>query len=284
MCGARRAFDGADGAVRKAAWEKQLAELGAQALAAADAPASVIESVAANEVMTAAYRTVRNPDLPRALRALDRLAERAPESIRRETLESVYLEALKKADDASYLGRLKQLAAGTDQGLATMAKNKLAAVALSTTPVELKFPDLDGREVDLAKYRGKVVLLDFWATWCVPCMEEMPNLKAVYQKYHDQGFEIIGITDDIVPKDPAHPRGSEKSLAQLKAFLVKENMPWPQLWDTRVRARPGVKMLLQQFDVQSLPTGMLFDKDGRLYTKDNHAGQLEANVKKLLGL
>ncbi|MSU25233.1 MAG: TlpA family protein disulfide reductase, partial [Opitutus sp.] len=69
----------------------------------------------------------------------------------------------------------------------------------------------------------------FLATWCVPCREELPTIKAVYQKYHDRGFEIIGITDDIVPKDPRNPRGSEKSLAQLQAFFVKENMPWPQL-------------------------------------------------------
>lgn len=115
-------------------------------------------------------------------------------------------------------------------------------------------------------------------------MEAMPNIKAVHQKYHDQGFEVIGITDDILPRDPQNPRGAEKSLAQLKAFLAKENMPWPQLWDTRPKERPGPKALLQQFNVQSLPTAMLFDKEGRLVTTDNHGEKLEANVKKLLGL
>lgn len=284
MCGARRPFEGADGAARKAEWEKKLADLGAQALAAADAPPSVIESVAANEVMAAAYRRAKNPDLPRARYALERLAARAPASMRRETLESVYLDAMKPLDDAAYVARLNQLAADPDKGLVAVAQNRLAAVALKTTPIALKFPDLDGHEVDLAKYRGKVVLLDFWATWCVPCMEEMPTIKGVYQKYHDQGFEIIGITDDIVPKDPAHPRGTEKNVAMLKAFLAKENMPWPQLWDTRVKERPGVKALLQQFDIHSLPTGMLFDQQGRLVTSDNRSDKLEANVRKLLGL
>ncbi|MSU25179.1 MAG: TlpA family protein disulfide reductase [Opitutus sp.] len=282
MAGARRAFDGAEAAARKAAWEKRVAELCTLALAAPDAPPATIESVAATEVMNYAYRTTRTPDLPRALRALERLAEKAPGSIRRETLESVYLDALKK-DEAAYAARVQQLARDSDQGVVTLAKNRLHALALKTTPVELKFPDLDGHEIDLANYRGKVVLLDFWATWCVPCMEEMPTIKAVYQKYHALGFEVIGITDDIVPKDPQNPRGSEKSLAQLKAFLAKENMPWPQLWDNRPKERPGVKMLLQQFDVHSLPTGMLFDKDGRLVTTDNHGEKLDANVKKLLG-
>lgn len=283
MAGARRAFDGADAAARKEAWEKRVAELCMLALAAPDAPPATIESVAAIEVMTYAYRSTRTPDLPRALRAVERLAEKVPASLRRETLESVYLDALKK-DEAAYGARVRQLARDSDKGVVQLAQNRLNALSLKTTPVELKFPDLDGREIDLAKYRGKVVLLDFWATWCVPCMAEMPTIKAVYQKYHALGFEVIGITDDIVPKDPQNPRGSEKSLAQLKAFLAKENMPWPQLWDTRVRERPGVKGLLQQFDVHSLPTGMLFDKEGRLFTKDNHGEKLEANVKELLGL
>jgi thiol-disulfide isomerase/thioredoxin len=283
MVGARRTFEGAEAAARKTAWEKRVADLSTLALAAPDAPPATIESVAAAEVMTYAYRSTRTPDLPRALRALERLAEKAPASIRRETLESVYLDALKK-DEAAYAARVQQLARDSDKGVVQLAKNRLNALSLKTTPVELKFPDLDGREIDLAKYRGKVVLLDFWATWCVPCMEEMPTIKAVYQKYHALGFEVIGITDDIVPKDPQNPRGSEKSLAQLKAFLVKENMPWPQLWDTRVKERPGVKGLLQQFDIHSLPTGLLFDKDGRLYAAENRSDKLEANVKKLLGL
>jgi thiol-disulfide isomerase/thioredoxin len=284
MAAARPAFDGPDAAQRKAAWEKRRADLGAQALASSDIPPAVLEVVVANEVIASAYRTVRTPDLPRARRALDVLAERDPMARNRETMETVYLEALQRTDAAGYEARLKELAASPDRGLAQLAEAKLTAASLATKPVELKFPDLDGREIDLVKYRGKVVLLDFWATWCVPCMEEMPNLKAVYQKYHAQGFEIIGITDDIVPKDPAHPRGTEKNLEMLKAFLAKEAMPWPQLWDTRPKDRPGVKGLLRQFDVQSLPTGMLFDQNGRLVTTDNRGEKLEANVRRLLGL
>src|SRR5947209_3250736 len=63
-------------------------------------------------------------------------------------------------------------------------------------PLEIRFTALDGREVDLAKMIGKVVLVDFWSTSCGPCVGEMPTVKAVYQKLHDQGFEIIGISLD----------------------------------------------------------------------------------------
>jgi thiol-disulfide isomerase/thioredoxin len=280
----RQQFDGVNGAERKAAWEKRRAELNAEVLAANDVPVKLIESVAASEVMASVYRSVAVPDVARARRALDRLAAVSPHAPMREAYEGMFIEALHKTDPSAATERLQQLTRDAEPAVAAMAKNKLTTAALATTPVELKFPDLDGREIDLAQYRGKVVLLDFWATWCVPCMQEMPNLKAAYQKYHAQGLEIIGITDDIPPRDPQNPRGTEKTLAQLKAALAKEAMPWPQLWDTRPKERPGPKALLQQFDIHELPTTMLFDRDGRLYTTDNHGEKLEANIRKLLGL
>ena len=284
MFSAQRAFDGADAEARKVAWDKRHGEFRAMIMAATDVPAQVVETT----MLLDTLRTVRArgtaPDMARAAQNIEFLATRWPAAKNRGTVEGLYLEALQHTDPAAAQRRLQQLATDGNPAVADMAKLKLGALALKTAPVELKFPDLDGREIDLAKYRGKVVLLDFWATWCVPCMEEMPHIKAIYQKYHDQGFEVIGITDDIVPKDPAHPRGSEKTLAQLKAFLVKEDMPWPQLWDTRVQDPPTVKRLLRQFDVASLPTGLLIDKDGRLFASDNRGEKLEANVKKLLGL
>src|SRR5438067_10175070 len=63
-------------------------------------------------------------------------------------------------------------------------------------PVDIKFTAVDGREVDLAKLKGKVVLIDFWATWCGPCMGEVPHVVEAYQKLHGKGFEIVGISFD----------------------------------------------------------------------------------------
>src|SRR6266478_8213925 len=68
-------------------------------------------------------------------------------------------------------------------------------------PLAIQFEAIDGRQVDLAKMRGKVVLVDFWATWCPPCVREVPVVKAAYDKFHPRGFEVIGISLDDKKQD-----------------------------------------------------------------------------------
>ncbi|MCX7916307.1 MAG: TlpA family protein disulfide reductase, partial [Verrucomicrobiae bacterium] len=77
------------------------------------------------------------------------------------------------------------------------ARDRAALIKqIRSAPLELKFAAVDGREVDLEKLRGKVVLVDFWATWCGPCVMEAPKLVDTYQKYRERGFEIIGVSLD----------------------------------------------------------------------------------------
>lgn len=131
-------------------------------------------------------------------------------------------------------------------------------------PLEIQFKAMDGRDVDLASLKGKVVLIDFWATWCGPCLAELPNVKALYDKYHLKGLEIIGISFDQ----------DQESVAQL---VQNKGIPWPQYFDgLGWKNKYG-----QQYGISALPTLWLIDKQGRL-ASNNARGNLVPLVEQLL--
>ena len=101
--------------------------------------------------------------------------------------------------------------------------------------------DLKGQELSLKKFRGQVVLLDFWATWCAPCIAEIPHLKKVYDKYKDQKFEIIGISLD-------------HGQAVLDSYIEKQDITWPQFLDNGTVAK--------MYNVTGIPATFLIDGDG----------------------
>ena len=130
-------------------------------------------------------------------------------------------------------------------------------------PLDVKFKAIDGREVDVQAMKGKVVLLDFWATWCAPCMKELPNVKAAYEKLHPKGFEIVGISFD-------------QDQDKLESVVEREKMAWPQHFDPSGQNKFG-----QQFGITGIPTMWLVDKRGNL--RDLNAREdLAGKVEKLL--
>ena len=131
-------------------------------------------------------------------------------------------------------------------------------------PLSLKFTAADGSTVDLAQMRGKVVLIDFWATWCGPCMREVPNVVAAYQKYHDKGFEIIGISLD-------------QNKGTMLRTTAQKGMTWPQYFD----GKGWNNAISSGFHVKSIPTMWLVNKNGVLAIPNARA-DLEGQIAKLL--
>jgi len=124
--------------------------------------------------------------------------------------------------------------------------------------------DLSGNEISLSQYRGRVVLLDFWATWCLSCVLESPNIKRVYNKYKDDGFVVIGINQD-------------QNRWELDAFIQRERIEWPQVFDWG----EGYKVSLL-YRADTIPALFLIDKDGILRDTNAIGDNLEPGVKKLL--
>ncbi|MGC3990245.1 MAG: redoxin domain-containing protein [Chthoniobacteraceae bacterium] len=185
-----------------------------------------------------------------------------------------YAQALGDQDQADALmERIVKEFPGTE--IADSLKEQVAATQRAKKIQALLIPgkafpdfqerDSTGQPLSISGQKGHVVLVDFWATWCGPCKEEMPNVKAVYEKYHGQGLEIIGVSLD-------------QELAALQGYTRSEKIPWPQYFD----GQGFDNKLAQKYGIMMIPSNFLLDQTGKILAKDLRGDDLQAAVAKAL--
>lgn len=132
--------------------------------------------------------------------------------------------------------------------------------------VDFQQTDAEGKMIKLSDFRGKYVLVDFWASWCLPCREENPNLVKAYDKFSKRNFEIIGVSLD---------RSDSKE--QWLAAIKDDNLAWPQLSDLQFWNNAVVK----QFDIANIPFNILVNPEGRIIAKNLKGKYLQQKLEKI---
>jgi len=160
-----------------------------------------------------------------------------------------------------YGKRLGQAGSGDGGG----TEESLAAWVGKT--MELTGPTAEGTKFDLTQYKGKVVVVDFWATWCGPCRALLPELKETYAKYHDKGLEVVGVDLD-------------RELAPLTEYLEQEKIEWVNLLPEEKEGKLTYPMA-DKHAISAIPTTFVIGRDGKI-AMVNHGQKLGPTIEKLL--
>jgi thiol-disulfide isomerase/thioredoxin len=134
----------------------------------------------------------------------------------------------------------------------------------------LKGPGLDGKPIDVTDYKGKILLVDFWATWCGPCLHELPNVVSTYEKHHADGFDVLAVSLD-------------RDRADLEEFLKRRPLPWKQIFFDEAAKPGGRNPLVEQHGISGIPATFLLDRDGRVMATDLRGAALAKAVERLIG-
>ena len=173
-------------------------------------------------------------------------------------LDAAFVRALKRSSRSE----LHMLANGWEQ-----------AIRLRGLAMEIRGTSLDGAPIDVATLRGKIVLVDFWSLGCSSCVEQLPQMQRVYDRYRDHGFEIVGFCLSFGRKQWADK-------ARLQRLLNEKGVSWANaLLEGEIE-----REVRERYSIISVPVTFLLDQNGMLVTTDVHGPKLEKEVRRLLGL
>ncbi len=203
---------------------------------------------------------------------LDAPVERKPEEV---TLAWYMLAqshlALERFDEAETLFKEILGSGSTNRRIVGMASRELTRVktlrklTIGLPAIDFSTVSSEGEKVTLSAFKGKVVLLDFWASWCAPCRQEMPNVKKVYEDYNGKGFEIIGISLD-------------ESREKFNGYVNTYELPWVQIFD----GKGWLSRIGQLYAINAIPATFLLDQQGNIRYKNLRGKELRRAVDELI--
>jgi len=147
----------------------------------------------------------------------------------------------------------------------TSSKAQVVGTEVGDIAPEIDLPDTKGNNIALSSFRGELVLVDFWASWCAPCREQIPKVKKLYEKYKNKNFKILTISLD---------KSKEKWVSALK----KENM----LWDNVLESRDFSSPIVKEYEIISIPSSFLIDANGIIVGNDMTITELDDYLSKNL--
>jgi len=143
--------------------------------------------------------------------------------------------------------------------------DKMKRLSIGSDAPEIKLPSPEGKEIALSSLRGKIVMIDFWASWCGPCRKENPNVRNIYAKYHSKGFEVYSVSLD------------DNKASWMKA-IADDQLPWTHVSELKKWQSAVVPL----YDIKGIPMTILLDKEGKIVAKNLRGEQLAEKVAELV--